>query len=62
MNSASVRPLFDLSRYVYGTTRVGDSKIEMEQRVAIARAAMDAGVWFHTSHQYGGAPRDRRTP
>jgi aryl-alcohol dehydrogenase-like predicted oxidoreductase len=47
--------LNDLSPYVYGTTRLGDGKIDFDARVKIARAAMDAGVWFHTSHTYGDA-------
>lgn len=47
--------LNDLSPYIYGTTRLGDSKIAFDERVKIARAAMDAGVWFHTSHTYGDA-------
>lgn len=44
-----------LSRYVYGTTRLGDAKIPEAERIAIARAAMESGVCFHTSRQYGGA-------
>jgi aryl-alcohol dehydrogenase-like predicted oxidoreductase len=47
--------LSDLSPYVYGTTRLGDDQIPFGERVKIARAAMDAGVWFHTSHTYGNA-------
>jgi len=47
--------LTDLSPYIYGTTRLGDDKIAFDDRVSIARAAMDAGVWFHTSHTYGDA-------
>jgi len=47
--------LSDLSPYVYGTTRLGDAQIPFDERVKIARAAMDAGVWFHTSHTYGNA-------
>lgn len=47
--------LTDLSPYVYGTTRLGDEKIPFDDRVSIARTAMDAGVWFHTSHTYGNA-------
>src|SRR5688572_321077 len=45
----------DLSPYVYGTTRLGDAKLAFSERVAIAREAMQAGVWFHTSHTYGNA-------
>ncbi|MGC9393951.1 MAG: hypothetical protein ACP5J4_03770 [Anaerolineae bacterium] len=47
--------LSDLSPFIYGTTRLGDDRIAFDDRVAIARAAMDAGVWFHTSHTYGDA-------
>jgi predicted aldo/keto reductase-like oxidoreductase len=47
--------LTDLSDYVYGTTRLGDPKIPFEDRVKMARLAMNAGVWFHTSHTYGNA-------
>ncbi|HSL45870.1 MAG TPA: aldo/keto reductase [Anaerolineales bacterium] len=47
--------LTDLSPYIFGTTRLGDDKIPFDDRVSVARAAMDAGVWFHTSHQYGNA-------
>ena len=45
----------DLSKYIYGTTRLGDDSILRESRVAQARAAMNTGVWFHTSDQYGDA-------
>jgi aryl-alcohol dehydrogenase-like predicted oxidoreductase len=47
--------LSDLTPYVYGTTRLGDGQIPFEDRVKIARLAMDAGLWFHTSHTYGDA-------
>ena len=47
--------LTDLSPYVYGTTRLGDDRMEFDDRVTLARAAMDSGVWFHTSHAYGNA-------
>jgi len=47
--------LTDISPYVYGTTRLGDDKISFDDRVNVARAAVDAGVWFHTSHTYGNA-------
>lgn len=43
------------SRYLYGTTRLGDGATPFAERVKMARAAMDTGVWFHTSHQYGDA-------
>jgi aryl-alcohol dehydrogenase-like predicted oxidoreductase len=43
------------SRYIYGTTRLGDPKFPADERVKIARAAMASGVWFHTSRQYGDA-------
>ena len=45
----------NLSPYIYGTTRLGDAKIPVMARVKMARAAMDTGVWFHTSDQYGDA-------
>jgi aryl-alcohol dehydrogenase-like predicted oxidoreductase len=44
-----------LSKYVYGTTRLGDGAIPAVDRVKIARAAMESGAWFHTSEQYGDA-------
>jgi hypothetical protein len=47
--------LTGLSSYVYGTTRLGDGTIPFSERVSIARIAMDAHVWFHTSHTYGNA-------
>jgi predicted aldo/keto reductase-like oxidoreductase len=47
--------LTDLTPYVYGTTRLGDGGIQLDDRVHMARLAMDAGVWFHTSHTYGDA-------
>jgi predicted aldo/keto reductase-like oxidoreductase len=56
--SSSEKPvgrLTDLSRFIYGTTRLGDGKIPFADRVNIAHEAIDAGVWFHTSHQYGDA-------
>ena len=45
----------DLSSYVYGTTRLGDSRIPGADRLAVARDAVNARVWFHTSHTYGNA-------
>jgi aryl-alcohol dehydrogenase-like predicted oxidoreductase len=48
-------PLHGLSPFIYGTTRLGDAGISFVERVATARAAMDLGVWFHASHQYGDA-------
>ena len=53
--SAATNPFGLLSPYIYGTTRLGDPKIPLVARVKMARAAMDAGVWFHTSEQYGDA-------
>jgi hypothetical protein len=47
--------LTDITPYVYGTTRLGDEKIDFNERVEIAKAAIDTGVWFHTSHWYGDA-------
>jgi hypothetical protein len=51
---SSPRPSIDeLSPYIYGTTRLGDGAIAFAERVRLARAAMEFGVWFHASHQYG---------
>jgi len=47
--------LTDLSRYIYGTTRLGDESIPFAERLDIVREAVIAGVWLHTSHQYGDA-------
>ena len=46
-----------LTRFVYGTTRLGDQGIPFDDRVAAARRAADLGLAFHTSHQYGDALR-----
>jgi hypothetical protein len=54
-SSPSAHLLSDLSPYIYGTTRLGDAAIAFDERVRVARAAMEHGVWFHTSHQYGDA-------
>jgi hypothetical protein len=48
-------PLHGLSPFVYGTTRLGDAALPFAERVRMARAAMEHGVWFHMSHQYGDA-------
>jgi len=53
--AASRGPIGGVSRFVYGTTRLGDAALPRADRVRMARAAMDAGVWFHTSHTYGDA-------
>jgi len=53
--------LSDLSSYIYGTTRLGDEQIPFGDRVKVAGMAMDAGVWFHTSHTYGDALNVLRT-
>ena len=47
--------LQSVSSYVYGTTRLGDESIPWADRVAIAEYAINAGVWIHTSDQYGEA-------
>ncbi|MEI7984265.1 MAG: hypothetical protein WCI55_01455 [Armatimonadota bacterium] len=47
--------LHSVSSYVYGTTRLGDESIPLTDRIAIAREAINAGVWIHTSDQYGEA-------
>jgi predicted aldo/keto reductase-like oxidoreductase len=61
MTQPNATLLTDLSPYVYGTTRLGDGKIPFDERVKVARAAMEAGVWFHTSHTYGDALQVLRT-
>lgn len=54
--SPTPTPALDgVSPYIYGTTRLGDASLAFEARVSMARAAMESGVWFHTSHQYGDA-------
>ena len=55
MDQKMSNSLSDLSPYIYGTTRLGDDSIAFNERVKIARMAMDANVWFHTSHQYNNA-------
>jgi predicted aldo/keto reductase-like oxidoreductase len=55
------RNLDDLSKYIFGTGRLGDAKIPFAERVKVARAAMETGVWFHTSHTYGDALQVLRT-
>ncbi len=47
--------LTDLPPYVYGTTRLGGDDVAREQQQAMAHAAIDAGLWLHTSRQYGHA-------
>lgn len=44
-----------LSKLVYGTTRLGHSDVCLEDRLDIARYAIKSGVWFHTSRQYDDA-------
>ena len=45
----------NISYYTFGTTRLGDKNISFADRVKTARAAMETGVYFHTSRQYGDA-------
>ncbi len=45
----------NLSSYIYGTTRLGDDAVPLETRLEVAARAMNAGIWFHTSEQYGNA-------
>lgn len=44
-----------VSPYIYGTTRLGDESVSLEQRISVTHAAMESGVWFHASDQYGSA-------
>jgi hypothetical protein len=55
MMTAETQQVSTPSRYIYGTTRLGDSGIAFEHRVAMARMAIEAGLWIHTSDQYGDA-------
>ena len=54
-------PLPDLPRYTFGAGDVGcpggDAKIETE----LVRMAIEAGLWFHCSPQYGGRGREGGT-
>ena len=47
--------LSEITPYIYGTTRLGDSSIPREERVRVARIAMNSGAWFHTARMYGDA-------
>lgn len=49
------RLLDDLPPYVYGTTRLGGDDVPREQQLTMARAVVEAGLWLHTSRQYGHA-------
>jgi hypothetical protein len=53
--ASPTHPLHELTPFIYGTTRLGDAAIPFAERVRTARAAMEHGIWFHTSHQYGDA-------
>ena len=55
MTTTPQSPLPELTRYTYGTTRLGDASLPFEDRVGIARAAIDAGLSLHTSDSYGDA-------
>ena len=52
---ASADVLSHLSPFIYGTTRLGHANVPVIDRINIALAAMETGVWFHTSDQYGDA-------
>ncbi|MFW6059196.1 MAG: aldo/keto reductase [Phycisphaeraceae bacterium] len=43
-----------LSPYTFGTMSLGRHVADLDHDVRIARAAMETGVWFHTSQEYGG--------
>lgn len=49
------RLLADLPPFVYGTTRLGHADVPRDRQLAMARTAVDAGLWLHTSRQYGHA-------
>lgn len=39
----------DISKYIFGTGRLGDENLPFAEQVRMARTTMEAGVWFHTS-------------
>lgn len=41
----------ELTNYTFGTGNINDTS--NPEHAKVARAAMDAGVWFHTSAEYG---------
>ena len=47
--------LADLPPFVYGTTRLGADDVPRDRALAMANRALDAGLWVHTSDQYGHA-------
>lgn len=47
--------LSPITRFVYGTTRLGDESIPLNEKVATARYAIESENWIHTSDQYGSA-------
>jgi len=53
--------LTDLSKYIYGATRLGHDGLAQSARVDMALRAMAAGIWFHVSHEYGNALEVLRT-
>ena len=55
MSDSKSRLFSQLSKYIYGTTRLGHADVAMEDRMAIAREAIASDVWFHTSRQYDDA-------
>ncbi len=42
----------NLSKYVYGTTRLGHDDVNPTQKLEVGKDAISSGVWFHSSHQY----------
>lgn len=42
-----------LSRFTFGTGRLEGGEGDFANHVKVARAAMEAGVWFHSSSDYG---------
>ena len=41
------------SFYTFGTMSLGRKVADFDDDVSVARAAMETGVWFHTSQEYG---------
>jgi len=43
------------SPYTFGTMSLGRKLDRFKEDIEVARTAMEAGVWFHTSQEYGGS-------
>ncbi len=43
----------EFTKYTFGSMSLGRKAENLTRDISVARAAMDAGVWFHTSQEYG---------